>query len=255
MTTLVFALILVAGCGMIVADKMALAAYRNGIWPGAALVTLGLVGVLWPLNSVWAEWRRTQRLRADQQERSIKKALRRVREAEEQLERKKRRLERSAMESRAHDAAAAQRKLEREKALAQAAMQRALDDAATREALRLLTLTDGPLMDAVENGFLNRGYRVKRLSEDALCDMLLYLGSERAAVVRCVPHRRRGESEDVHDAEAWRVRSEAPECFLVAVQGFSPAAVREARERQVTLVEAHLLAGWLLINRQPRIDA
>ena len=64
-----------------------------------------------------------------------------------------------------------------------------------------------------------------------------------------------GLAGHVHEMEAWRRDAGAREAFLVSMAGFAPGAVRAAKEKPITLVEAHLLAGWAATaegTEQPR---
>src|SRR5260221_646033 len=81
-----------------------------------------------------------------------------------------------------------------------------------------------------------RGLHPEPLGSEGDCDLRLVDEATSALdVARCVPVARVAGVVDVKEMEAWRQMAGARRAYLIALAGFSPAAVRMARELPITL--------------------
>lgn len=121
----------------------------------------------------------------------------------------------------------------------------------THEAARLAALSDDRLVEEVAALFVMRGAAPATPGKDAQCDLLLpYPDRGSTDVARCVPQGRVAGAIDVRSLEQWRQAVGAPHAYLIALAGFSPAAVRAASGLPITLVEAYLLAHWRIADTE-----
>jgi hypothetical protein len=214
-------------------------------WSDGAICTLGITGLMW---QGW-KWRlrvlNEQRRRQEVLLQSDRRISRRVRGAEEQVERQKR----AAMDASAHEGAReaqeARRRAETEQAATEEARRRDREAAIVQEAMRLPTLNETNLQQAAIDAFKERGFEVVRVPNETDCDLLLR-GRDGilCAVARRMPPSHRGEAADIQALETWRKEAGSTAAYLIGLAGFTPGAVRLASRLPITLVDAHLLAQW-----------
>jgi flagellar biosynthesis GTPase FlhF len=215
---------------------------RAELSAGVLLLCIGGIGLAREARMVWlaAQAERTQRLR--QEARSALEAARRERAQRQRLERQQRRHTReraqaaqvAAQRSQQEQRVAAQQRQEQGRAARQLRMEAAAE--------RWLAMSPDRLPEAIERLFAQRGFNTERLPGDALCDLLLEEPDGRQTLARCLG--RGGTAADVQDLDAWRRLAERSHAYLIALDGFTPQAVRLIRNLPITLVEAHLLATW-----------
>ena len=228
---------------------------------GVVLLLLGCAGIGWEARRVWLVEQTRRSQVAAQAAREALGAARRVRTQQQREGRRERR--RIEANARARQASAL--RAEREQALAareQEAITRALkrhhmDQAATR----WLTLDADALPAALETLFARRGLSLvleraslhlpqvsaaesERFKVEGARDLLLTAASGARSVARCLLPNHLAQAVEVQELDLWRREVGAERSYLIALGGFSPAAVRLARSLPVTLVEAHLLAAW-----------
>ena len=211
---------------------------------GLFLLLLGVAGLGWELRQVWhaeqarrarsvalaerarlvaARRERAQRLRQERRNRRETEERARVRQAE-------------ALRIAHEETVELRRREDLRRAERQERMERA--------AARWQALDGDALCAEIEALFVRRDLVPVRVAPEAPCDLLLAATAEERAVARCMPAQQMAHSADVQALDAWRREVGAPQSYLIALAGFSPAAVRLARSLPVTLVEAHLLATW-----------
>jgi len=216
-------------------------------WRELGWVTLGLsVGGM--VRRISREWRRRREAEAAEQaagERRALQAARRERDRQETVRRQTERAARAGAAKRQAAARAAQRHAERLRAQEEAAQRAKREQALATEAQRLRSLSAAQLRTEVAAAFTRRGFRPESPGPDAACDLLLTpADGDGIEIARCVPAGQTAGVADVKALEAWRQEAGARHAYLIALSGFSPAAVRQARGLPLTLVEAHLLAHW-----------
>ncbi|HZO92072.1 MAG TPA: restriction endonuclease [Chthonomonadaceae bacterium] len=213
-------------------------------WAAMSLGIVGLAGWLW---KAWRFWQEQQAVEAARARRAALRASRRERDARERARRQARRAAKAAAVARLAEARAQQQSAAQQQARQEAARRAAWETAIEAEVARLQTLSDDELAAEVEALFARRGLRPVRADTEAPGDWQLVAETgETVAVARCVPVRRVAGAVDVRELEAWRQAAGAQCAYLIALAGFTPAAVERVRDLPMKLVEAHLLAHWRL---------
>ncbi len=208
---------------------------------GLCLLALGGAGLAREARQVWLAAQAEQRREQQAVARAALIAARRER-AERQRQARR---ERRQVDEKARAGQAAALRAQREQAIT-ARQRQAEQDAARQQQLeeaaeRWSGLNGAALKTEIERLFIRRGFTVER-ADDSLADLLLVEPSGRHAVARCLDHR--AQAGDVQAIDVWRRDAERSHALLIAIDGFSPQAVRLARSLPITLVEAHLLATW-----------
>jgi hypothetical protein len=216
-------------------------------WRELGWVTLGL-GAGGMVRRISREWRRRREAEAAEQaagERRALQAARRERDRQETARRQAERASRAEAAKRQAEARAAQRNTERLREQEEAARRAKQEQALAAEAQRLRSLSAAQLLAEVSAAFSRRGFRPESPGPDAACDLRLRpMDGGGIEVARCVPAGQSAGVADVKALESWRQEIGARHAYLIALSGFSPAAVRQVRGLPLTLVEAHLLAHW-----------
>ena len=108
---------------------------------------------------------------------------------------------------------------------------------------RLLLMPGNLLQTEIRDMFEARGLAMRSAGSP---DFLLYSRDNVVeAVARIVADGALAVASDVDQLEMLRFERSAQRAYLLAMSGFSEEVVRRCLGRQITLVEAHLLAHWL----------
>lgn len=211
---------------------------------GRALLFIGVCGLAWQAWRLQAIWQAEQGMKARDAERTARREARRLREQKEREQRRAQRQAQALNEARQEERRAAQRRVEQERAAQESVRRAAQDDEIEAETTRLLALTDAQLLSEAYSLFALQGLTPQPAAADAECDLRLITSASRLEAARCVPVARQATGVDVDAVESWRQEIGAQRAYLIALHGFTPEALRRAKNVPITLVEAHLLAHW-----------
>ena len=139
----------------------------NNQVPGAAVITLGLTGLIW---QAW-KWRlrriEDQTRRQNYEMRAERRRVRRRREADEVELEHKRVAQDKAAHAGAREAEESRRRLEAEQASVEERRRAGREEAIARDATRLLTLPEADLITAVREAFRARGFAAAPVDDEA----------------------------------------------------------------------------------------
>ena len=243
-------LALASAASLVLGLAASLGPHPAGQAAGSVLILLGGAGLTWWFWRAWQVWQYQQAVRAAAARRAVLQAARRERAEKQRTRRQTQRATRARAAARQAEERAARRQAEHLEAVLQAEQRAARERRLETEVAHLQSLTEAQLAAEVESIFARRGFRAESMEREAAGDFTLTAKRDGGRqVARCVPTGRVAGLVDVQALEAWRQAANAEHAYLIALAGFSPAAVRSARGLPLTLVEAHLLAHWQVHGR------
>jgi len=211
---------------------------------GALLLLTGGLGLGWEARRAWLNDRIRRAHTAARERRAAISAARRARE---QLARHQRSLRRRTDEgARERHAVIARAEhfrnlgARRQEILRRSMREQELSGAARR----WHALDAGAFAAELESVFSRRGLMPMRGDTGDLRDVILTTAAGARSVARHMPPGLQARARDVQELDDIRRRVGAETAYLVALAGFTSAAVRLSRTLPLTLVEAHLLAAW-----------
>jgi len=226
----------------LVGAAILLHALRAELAAGLLLLSAGAAGLAREARRAWLAAQEERKRQQQEVERNELEAARRERAERQRRERRTRRQtdqrqraqQSEILRTQRHQALAAQQE--------QARMRAARHERMEAAAARWLALHRDEIPAEIETLFSRRGFASHRVGGESLLDLLLEEPSGRQTVARCLAHC--ATVSDVQALDAWRRDAERSHAYLIALAGFSPQAVRFARNLPITLVESHLLATW-----------